>query len=313
MLRVRAATRNHYEEAVARAVSEVRASLDDALDLHALSRRAALAPLHFHRIFRGLVGETPLALHRRLRLERAALALASGDALVTRIAFEAGYETHESFTRAFRDAFGASPTEFRDAARSPATSWTNATRSSLPSPAGIHFTSAPVHAPRLHGREETTMEVTILEMPARRVLAVAHQGPYGAISEAFAELDRIVRPTALLALSGVQMVALHYDDPEATPASELRAHAGLIVPADVPAPPGLDEVVLPAGRFARTLHVGPYETLGDAWIRFMGGWLVHSGYRVGKAPTYERYLNTPANAAPAALETELYVSIVAEP
>ena len=37
-----------------------------------VGRVACLSPFHFHRVFRGMVGETPLELTRRLRLERAA-------------------------------------------------------------------------------------------------------------------------------------------------------------------------------------------------------------------------------------------------
>src|SRR5262245_38262324 len=99
-------TQRHYEALVASAVDDVRARLDEALDLHALGRRAHLSPLHFHRIFRGLLGETPSELHRRLRLERAGFCLATTAHSVTRVALEAGYDTHESFTRAFSAAYG---------------------------------------------------------------------------------------------------------------------------------------------------------------------------------------------------------------
>src|SRR5688500_14333792 len=106
-------TRSFYEVAVESAALRVTADLDHALDLQALARKAALSPFHFHRVFRGMLGETPLELHRRLRLERAAFRLAHDDSPVTHIALEAGYETHESFTRAFRAAYGRSPSEFR--------------------------------------------------------------------------------------------------------------------------------------------------------------------------------------------------------
>jgi AraC family transcriptional regulator len=99
-------TRSFYELAVEKAIQRVIADLDRALDLQALARVAALSPFHFHRVFRGMVGETPLELHRRLRLERAAHALLFEDRPVTEIAFAAGYETHESFTRAFRSHYG---------------------------------------------------------------------------------------------------------------------------------------------------------------------------------------------------------------
>src|SRR6188474_3105749 len=106
-------TRSFYELAVQRAVEQIVADLDRALDLQTLARGAALSSFHFHRVFRGAIGETPLELQRRLRLERAALQLRDGDEAVTAIAFAAGYETHESFTRAFRAHYVCSPSEFR--------------------------------------------------------------------------------------------------------------------------------------------------------------------------------------------------------
>ena len=95
-------TKSFYVAAVRRAIDRIVSSLDDALDLQSLAREAALSPFHFHRVFRGMVGETPLELHRRLRMERAADRLLGGGETVTAVAFDAGYETHEAFTRAFR-------------------------------------------------------------------------------------------------------------------------------------------------------------------------------------------------------------------
>jgi AraC family transcriptional regulator len=86
---VKSETRSFYETAVDRTVARIVATLDEALDLGALAREAALSPFHFHRVFRGMVGETPLELHRRLRLERAAWELLAGRAAVTRSPFPA--------------------------------------------------------------------------------------------------------------------------------------------------------------------------------------------------------------------------------
>ena len=63
-------TRSFYALAVQRAIDHIAATLDEALDLEALASRACLSPFHFHRVFKGMVGETPLELNRRLRLER---------------------------------------------------------------------------------------------------------------------------------------------------------------------------------------------------------------------------------------------------
>ena len=67
---------------------------------------------------------------------------------------------------------------------------------------------------------------------------------------------------------------------------------------------------MPNGHYVRTTHVGPYAGLADAWARFMGGWLSKSGHRMGEGMSYEVYLNTPQNAAPSDLRTELYIQLV---
>jgi AraC family transcriptional regulator len=303
------ATRRHYEELVTDAVEQLRAGLDGPFDLAQLGRRAHLSPLHFHRIFRGLLGETPGELHRRLRLERAAWALARSQRPVTRIALDAGYDTHESFTRAFTIAFGRAPTVFRSHAKDNPTSWGVATASALAVANGIHFAGNGGPAAIRFSAEQVAATVAVQRRPAKRVLAVAHRGPYNTISAAFVKLDSLARKLALRGGDCTELVALFYDDPEVTPAAEQRADAGLVVPAHVAAPEGLHVVTIPAGTYACTVHRGPYETLGDAWSRLLGGWLVQSGHRVGALPMYERYLNTPGGSAPTELLTELYVGL----
>jgi AraC family transcriptional regulator len=306
---MKSSTQTFYASLVACAVQDIRAGIDGALDLHALARRAALAPLHFHRIFRGLVGETPLELHRRLRLERAASQLATTEVPVTRIALAAGYETHESFTRAFNAAFGAPPSEFRKSAQVPATPWTAFTKTRLAATSRIHADSDLNLKPNLL-KEGSAMQVELLDCASKYVLAVRHVGPYTAVSEAFARLDTIARTAGLLELQGLELVALYHDDPDVTPASELRADAGLVVPHGVPPTHGLQALTIPAGTYARTVHVGPYQDLPDSWSELMGPWLADSNYRIGTGPSYERYINTPGDVPPAELRTELYLPVV---
>jgi AraC family transcriptional regulator len=157
--------------------------------------------------------------------------------------------------------------------------------------------------------EQVTMNVTVKPMEAKRVFAVAHRGPYDRIGSAFTQLNEILQASKLDAEQQLELVALQYDDPKKVAASELRADAGVVVPPEAKLPEGLREVEIPAGRYACTLHQGPYEQLKDAWGRFTVSWIEQSGHRLGKGPSYERYLNTPMNAAPNELVTELYVNL----
>lgn len=307
---VKKATRSFYEEIVQEAVGRIVHGLDEALDLGSLARGAALSPLHFHRIFRGIVGETPLELHRRLRLERAAHRLVHGGASVTSIAFDAGYETHESFTRAFRDAYSASPSEFRERAADERNACRRPPDTELAARCGIHFIEGRrLELPfSIQHTGAIVMNVDIQTMPELRVAAVSHRGPYNTISNAFERLGGIVGPAGLIGLPGCKMLAIYYDVPETTPAAELRADAGIVVPSGIPLPEGLTEITIPAGKYARTEHVGPYTLLGDTWSRFMGEWLPKSGHRIN-GMMYEVYKNTPLDTKPSELRTELFLDI----
>lgn len=153
------------------------------------------------------------------------------------------------------------------------------------------------------------MDVEITAMPEQRVGAVRHIGPYNQISEAFGRLGEIAGKAGLFANPGASMIALYHDDPESTPPDKLRSDAALTVSDDAALPPDLREQRLPAGRYAKTLHVGGYETLGDTWARFLGEWLPSSGERLADGPSYERYLNNPMNTPKDQLRTEICVPI----
>ena len=154
------------------------------------------------------------------------------------------------------------------------------------------------------------MHVDIDHQPARRLAAVRHVGPYNQIGRAFAQLGQHLGPSmGALAMQGAAMIALYHDDPESVAPDELRSDAGVVVPDDFALPPGVTEQRLPAGRYASTVHVGPYDHLGDAWQRFMGEWLPASGERVAASPAMETYLNNPETTPKAEWRTRLSIPL----
>ena len=95
-------TEQLYRERILKVLVFIQRNLDSELSLDEFARVAHFSPYHFHRVFRGIVGESLQEHIRRLRLERAAMRLKHTDWTVLEIALEACYETHEAFTRAFR-------------------------------------------------------------------------------------------------------------------------------------------------------------------------------------------------------------------
>jgi AraC family transcriptional regulator len=95
----------------------------------ALAARLCLSRFHFDRVIASVAGEPPAAFRRRILLERAAYRLVTTDRTVLDVAVEAGYGSHEAFTRSFARAYGTRPTQWR---RRP-------TQTQIAAPSDVHF------------------------------------------------------------------------------------------------------------------------------------------------------------------------------
>ncbi|HUE01089.1 MAG TPA: helix-turn-helix domain-containing protein [Bryobacteraceae bacterium] len=160
-------TTQDYRERMVRTLVYIQGHLDDDLELDTLAGVAAFSRFHFHRIFRGLVGETVKQHIRRLRLERAARSLKQSSEPITRTALEAGFDAHESFTRAFTDMFGVSPSAYR-AAHKPAPE----------SVSNTHLDDVSSYHPPGYG---DLPPVAVKELPPTRIVFLRHVGHYAEV------------------------------------------------------------------------------------------------------------------------------------
>lgn len=297
---MRQQTERSYKERILRVLVHIQNHLDEAVALEELAAITHFSPYHFHRIFRGMVGESVMEHIRRLRLERAAHRLKLGNQPITRIAFEAGYETHEAFTRAFGAMFGESPSNYR------------AKHRTLPlrqPPSEVHY-----HPDgRLEGyrdvqEAEPPLEVRIMSFPITRLAFMRHVGPYGEVGQTWSRLFAWAGPKGILG-RGTKMLGIVHDDPEVTPPDRVRYDVCIIV-ADSFQPEGeigLQEI---RGEYAVATHVGPYETLGAAYGRLCGQWLPQSGRELRSAPPFEVYRNSPHDSRPEELLTDIHLPLL---
>ncbi|MEA2177059.1 MAG: hypothetical protein QOG77_356, partial [Solirubrobacteraceae bacterium] len=149
-------------------------------DGRALARAAGFSRDHLDRLLNAAMGESPVAMRRRLLLERAAWQLRSGAATPTEAATAAGYGSLAAFSRSFKRAHGVAPTAF--AADRPV---------DLEAPNGIHFHPPGgllIPGPARHpGRDLTDRMVSHHLARSRELLEVA-------ATVAPAELQRPLRP-----------------------------------------------------------------------------------------------------------------------
>ena len=87
--------------------------LDEDLSVAALARRAGMSDRNFARAFRRETGMTPGAYVEAARVERARIALETGDLPVEAVAEQVGFGTVETLRRAFRRRVGVSPANYR--------------------------------------------------------------------------------------------------------------------------------------------------------------------------------------------------------
>lgn len=277
-------TKQAYAERIDRVLTHVAADLDRRHSLEDLAGVAAFSPFHFHRIYRAITGETVEETVRRLRLHRAAYELNATTQPIARIARRAGYGSTAAFNRAFASAYGRPPGSYRRA-RCPDASRRHIQRQELP-----------------------MYPIDIGQTARHRLVGLDHKGDYNNIGATFDRLSAIASAKGLFS-PGSRMFGIYFDDPKATPKSELRSFAGLTAPEGYEPDSGLRVEVIEAGPAAELLHKGPYAELEQAYDYLFREWLPGSGREPADRPPFEEYLNNPRELPPTEWLTRLSIPL----
>ncbi len=275
-------TKKDYSRRMLKVLNYIQQNLDERISLDELATVACFSPYHFHRIFRGMVGESVKGHIRRLRLERAASLLKNGQRPVTQIAFDTGYEAHESFTRAFGDMFGVSPQEYR---------LSNQSFKKLND--GVHYCPS-VTLQQFHVSEKRRdmMKVEITEFESMNVAYVRHVGPYHECGKAWERLCTWAGPQGLLR-PNCKFLGLCYDDPDVTEAGKIRYDACITIDETIEAEGDIGVQTIDGSAYAMTTHFGPYEGLSETYAQLCGQWVPENGYEITSKPSIEMYMNSP--------------------
>jgi AraC family transcriptional regulator len=91
----------------------------EPLDIQSLAAVVHLSPYYFQRLFTRLVGWPVAEYQKQRRLARALIELMETDKRILDIALDFGFKNHDTFTRAFKAAFGLTPAQARKLGRKP--------------------------------------------------------------------------------------------------------------------------------------------------------------------------------------------------
>lgn len=198
-------TKNDYLERINEILFNIHGDLQKNFLVEELASLVAMSPFHFNRIFKELVGESVHAYSKRVKLEHAAnLLLFNPQATITHIMREVGFSSNASFSQAFKENFGVTPTKWREVDKA------NEKRD---------FTFS-----------QKSLHVKIQTMPSFDVAYVRHKGYDRSIQKAWLKLqDWALRHG--VAFSKQRMIALHHSNPRFVESSQCHYVACLELPS----------------------------------------------------------------------------------
>ena len=278
-------TYNDYVQRINKVVAYINNHLDETLDLKTLANEAALSDFHFHRIFKALKGEAIGGYITRLRLEATARLLRYTALTIEEIAFNIGYETPASLSKAFKKQYGISPTEYR----------TN--KDTYIMKKEIINPDLALKAPK------------IVTLEPKNLIYVALTGAYESLDygKAYEQLWAVIKAQKLFT-KGIESICISYDDPKITEGSLQRSDVCLAI--HKPATPQ-EEVsckTLAGGKYAVFFYQGSYENLSQVYDTAVR-WVIDHEYTLREEPFFEKYLNDARRTPKEKLKTEIYIPI----
>lgn len=279
-----------YEQRFERVFDYIDLHLTEPLSVEQLSRVANFSKFHFHRQFSLYAGISVFAYVRMVRLRHASYRLVfRKQERIIDIALDVGFESPESFSRAFKQEFGQSPSQFRKKPQ-----W---------QPWNECF-----QLPRRERIEN--MDVKIVDFKAIKVAVLEHRGAPELVNDSVMTFIEWRKRTGLSPLHTSRTFGQIYDDPATVEPEKFRFDICGEVTADVAGnPQGVTSGLIPGGRCAVVRHHGPHEHIGEKVYYLYREWLPESGEELRDANLFFHYLNLRSQVADHELITDIYLPI----
>ncbi len=254
---------------VARAEWFIESFLTESLTLEGIAEHCRASPFHLTRAFTARRGMSLMRYVWRRRLSSAALALANTDQSVLAIALDAGYGSHEAFSRAFKAEFNLTPSQVRARGATSGLTLTTRPLETTPMPRLLKtpdIRSAPQRA--FIGPSRTYDMRTRSEIPAQWA-AYNDEGvtPAGAIPDAWYGVCHSFSADGEVFeyLCGVEVLGS-----PSVPAGHTLVHA-------------------PAGKWVCAASDAHVSSMGSAWSELYGEWLPELGVALKPSVAIEYY------------------------
>ena len=282
----------------------IESNLYRTLLLDDLASVAGFSKFHFHRIFSGIVNESLHQYVNRLKVERAAsFLLHRSEMAVTDIAYHCGFSDSAVFSRAFKNYYDVSPTEFKN-------------RKNHKDQSGSPQYNENVSNTEWVGTEmniKPNIEITTIDEMC--VAYVRYTGTYRDLAIAFPrmmeKLYGFILKRGLAEQGNSKLLTIYHDNHEITDESQLRTSLCVTIPntPDISDDGDIGSMIISSGKYA----VGHFEIFGSgfaaAWGYMYSEWLPNSGYQPRDTFPFELYVNDPRTHPQGKYLLDIYIPI----
>lgn len=255
------------------ALAYIENHLAEDIDYGEIAKIAYCSEYHFKRMFSFLSGVSLSEYIRRRRLTLAALDLKDRDMRIIDVAVKYGYNSADSFSRAFHFMHGILPSEARSA--------------------NIKLKAYPRMTFQLSIKGGCEMNYRIVEKESFQLVGFKKRVPvvFNGVNPEIAKMTKLLTPDVihqLKALSdgeptGIISASTNFSEGRMQEKGELDHYIGVATSKEETS--GFDVLKVDASTWAVFESKGPFpETLQDVWGRIYSEWFPSSGYEAVEGP-----------------------------
>ncbi|MBB6214080.1 AraC family transcriptional regulator [Anaerosolibacter carboniphilus] len=279
------------------ALNYIEENLTTDIDFKEVARLAFCSEYHFKRMFSFIAGVTLSEYIRRRRLTLAAFELNNSSIRIIDLAIKYGYNSPDSFTRAFESLHGVTPSEARNNGQS--------------------LKAYPRMTFQLSIKGGSEMNYRIEEKDAFRIVGIKKRVPiifHGVNPEIAAmwktlneELINKLKQLSNVAPLGLIQASTNFSEGRMEEKGELDHYIGVATKNECP--DNLAQLEVPTSTWAVFEAVGPFpDTLQDIWGRIYSEWFPSSNYEQTEGP--EILWNEHKDVSSPTFRSEIWIPVL---
>ncbi|WP_243556133.1 AraC family transcriptional regulator [Priestia megaterium] len=280
-----------------RALHYIEENLTNDIDFREVARLALCSEYYFKRMFSFLAGITLSEYIRRRRLTLAAFELKDSNIKVIDVAIKYNYSSPDSFTRAFQNLHGITPSEAKKN--------------------GSSLKAFPKMTFQLSIKGGNEMNYRIEEKEAFHIVGIKERVPiiFHGVNPKIAamweslndETIRKLKELSNVTPLGLLSASVNFSEGRMEEKGQLDHYIGVATTKDCP--DHLVQLEVPAGTWAVFEAVGPFpDTLQDVWGRIYSEWFPSSNYEQVEGP--EILWNEHKNVTSPAFKSEIWIPVL---